>query len=227
MRDVLSRASHSREAWVRTGRVQSAAKFVESLVSGRWAPLSEAEAWASGMWDAQHGRWDEEILDQVGGGREEGRRVRGWLGEVQQQQQQAQPQTISRYMCERYGFRSDTLVHAFTMDVLATYAGMCPARGDAVVSFGPTDVMVAEVGPGPWAKDWLEREMRGEMVVVPHPWPTSGASRRYLALLSAPNADVARALVRDMYTKSWSAFDRLVAIVPPGGSIGEDWSSDY
>jgi len=27
-------------------------------------------------------------------------------------------------------------------------------------------------------------------------------------------------LVRDMYTKSWSAFDRLVAIVPPGGSIG-------
>lgn len=37
------------------------------------------------------------------------------------------------------------------------------------------------------------------------------------------NADVPRALVRDMYTKSWSAFDRLVAIVPPGGSIG--WGS--
>ena len=36
----------------------------------------------------------------------------------------------------------------------------------------------------------------------------------------ARNADVPRALVRDMYTKSWSAFDRLVAIVPPGGSIG-------
>lgn len=34
------------------------------------------------------------------------------------------------------------------------------------------------------------------------------------------NADVPRALVRDMYTKSWSAFDRLVDIVPPGGSIG-------
>ena len=34
------------------------------------------------------------------------------------------------------------------------------------------------------------------------------------------NAEVPRALVRDMYTKSWSAFDRLVAVVPPGGSIG-------
>lgn len=39
-------------------------------------------------------------------------------------------------------------------------------------------------------------------------------------MLSSRNADVPRALVRDMYTKSWSAFDRLVAIVPPGGSIG-------
>jgi xylulokinase len=37
---------------------------------------------------------------------------------------------------------------------------------------------------------------------------------------SGRNADVPRALVRDMYTKSWSAFDRLVDIVPPGGSIG-------
>ncbi|KAG6327454.1 hypothetical protein ID866_11635, partial [Astraeus odoratus] len=36
------------------------------------------------------------------------------------------------------------------------------------------------------------------------------------------DAEVPRALVRDMYTKSWSAFDRLVAIVPPGGSIGLD-----
>ena len=34
------------------------------------------------------------------------------------------------------------------------------------------------------------------------------------------NADVPRALVREMYTKSWCAFDRLVAIAPPGGSIG-------
>ena len=39
-------------------------------------------------------------------------------------------------------------------------------------------------------------------------------------LIDRRNADVPRALVRDMYTKSWSAFDRLVAIVPPGGSIG-------
>ncbi len=49
---------------------------------------------------------------------------------------------------------------------------------------------------------------------------TLHSSPEILILTSFRNADVPRALVRDMYTKSWSAFDRLVAIVPPGGSIG-------
>ncbi|KAI9510254.1 hypothetical protein F5148DRAFT_1282145 [Russula earlei] len=38
-------------------------------------------------------------------------------------------------------------------------------------------------------------------------------------MLTSRNADISRALVRDMYTKSWSAFDRLVSIVPLGGAI--------
>ena len=33
------------------------------------------------------------------------------------------------------------------------------------------------------------------------------------------NADVPHALVRNMCTKSWSAFDRLLATMPPGGSF--------
>ena len=73
--------------------------------------------------------------------------------------------------------------------------------------------------------------------IYPHPAQDPSEKRRYVAILSTRfvdllhlrdvthtrncrNADVPRALVRDMYTKSWSAFDRLVAIVPPGGSIG-------
>ena len=56
--------------------------------------------------------------------------------------------------------------------------------------------------------------------VFPHPAQDQGEKRKYIVMLTSRNADVPRALVRDMYTKSWSAFDRLVAIVPPGGSIG-------
>lgn len=58
--------------------------------------------------------------------------------------------------------------------------------------------------------------------LFPHPAQDPSEKRRYIAVLHSRNADVPRALVRDMYTKSWSAFDRLVAIVPPGGSIGLD-----
>lgn len=56
--------------------------------------------------------------------------------------------------------------------------------------------------------------------LFPHPAQDASERRRYVLMMSSRNADVPRALVRDMYTKSWSAFDRLVAIVPPGGSIG-------
>ncbi|KAG2128486.1 hypothetical protein BD769DRAFT_700943 [Suillus cothurnatus] len=41
-------------------------------------------------------------------------------------------------------------------------------------------------------------------------------------MLSSRNADVPRTPVRDMYTKSRGASDRLVATVPSGGSIGFD-----
>ena len=73
--------------------------------------------------------------------------------------------------------------------------------------------------------------------VYPHPAQDPSEKRKYISMLTSRyavdcstyslspytshrNADVPRALVRDMYTKSWSAFDRLVSVVPPGGSIG-------
>ncbi|KAG6824073.1 hypothetical protein H0H93_002601, partial [Arthromyces matolae] len=58
--------------------------------------------------------------------------------------------------------------------------------------------------------------------LIPHPAQDAGEKRKYIAVLTSRNADIPRAYVRDKYTKSWSAFDRLVAIVPPGGSIGLD-----
>ena len=73
--------------------------------------------------------------------------------------------------------------------------------------------------------------------IYPHPAQDASEKKRYIIMLTSRyielsihvfratdstlyrNADVPRALVRDMYTKSWIAFDRLVAIFPPGGSI--------
>jgi xylulokinase len=96
-------------------------------------------------------------------------------------------------------------------DNLASYLSLCPSLGDAVISFGGMDTLLTP------AAHYVPSRL---CTVIPHPAQEPNEKRRYVAQLTSRNADVPRALVRDMYTKSWSAFDRLVAIVPPGGSIG-------
>ncbi|KAF5389580.1 hypothetical protein D9757_004089 [Collybiopsis confluens] len=212
------REAWPQEVWARTGRVQVASAFLASLVCGKWVPMNEAEACATGLWvhgqGAGGGHWDEGVLDIVGGSREEGRRVRGWLGEVDVSGGGRKVGTISRYLVERFGFDSDTVVTSFTSDSLASYLSLCSADSSTgVLQFGPMDMMLTP------AKHYNPSRLYS---LFPHPAQDSAEPRRYIAVLTSHNADVPRALVRDMYTKSWSAFDRLVAIVPPGGSIGLD-----
>ncbi|KAJ7242356.1 hypothetical protein B0H12DRAFT_1132424 [Mycena haematopus] len=192
------------EVWARTGRVQLASAFLASLIAGKWMPMAEAEACASAMWSHTAGQWDEGVLDVVGGSREEGRHVRGWLGDVDVGGGARRAGNISRYL---------TSVTSFTSDGLAAYLSLAPQPSDAVLQFGPMDVMMAP------AQHYIPTRLYS---LYPHPAQDPSEKRRYIAVLTNRNADVPRALVRDMYTKSWSAFDRLVAIVPPGGSIGLD-----
>ena len=112
------RESWPQEIWGRTGRVQLASAFLGSLISGKWMSMNEAEACSTGMWvhganpnvvsspgqGSVLGYWDEGVLDIVGGSREEGRRVRGWLGDVDVTGGGRRAGNISRYLVERYGF---------------------------------------------------------------------------------------------------------------------------
>jgi xylulokinase len=182
--------------------------------------MGEAEACATGAWvhggnpnAAGQGYWDEGVLDIVGGSREEGRRVRGWLGDVDVSGGSRKAGNVSRYLVERYGFDPETIVAPFTCDFLASYLSVLPSAGDSVLSFGPMDALLTP------AQHYIPTRLYN---LFPHPAQDTSEKRKYIAILTSRNADVPRALVRDMYTKSWSAFDRLVAIVPPGGSIGLD-----
>lgn len=114
-------------------------------------------------------------------------------------------QHLSIYIC------TDTIISSFTADYLSTYLSLVPSPSDAVLSFGPMDFLLTS------APHYLPTRLFN---VFPHPAQDQGEKRKYIVMLTSRNADVPRALVRDMYTKSWSAFDRLVAVVPPGGSIG-------
>jgi xylulokinase len=105
------------EVWARTGRVQVASAFLGSLVAGKWMGMGESEAAVSGLWShgggqgqtngggpVGGGQWDEGVLEIVGGSREEGRRVRGWLGDVDVSGGSRKAGTVSKYLVERYGF---------------------------------------------------------------------------------------------------------------------------
>ena len=98
------RETWPQDVWARTGRVQLASAFLASLVAGKWTSMGESEACATGAWvhGASHnatGHWNEDVLDIVGG-----RRVRGWLGEVDVSGGSRRAGSVSRYLVECYGF---------------------------------------------------------------------------------------------------------------------------
>lgn len=99
------------EIWRSTGRVQIASSFLASLMCGTFVGMGEAEACASGLWvhsttPGTQSHWDEGVMEIVGGNRDEGRRIWGWLGEVDISGGRRRIGNISRYLVERYGFDS-------------------------------------------------------------------------------------------------------------------------
>jgi xylulokinase len=110
------------EVWASTRRVQTAPAFLASLLLGSSAALSESDACATGMWthaptppganpplpgSGQGSRWDDAVLDVVGGSRAEGSRIREWLGSVETSGGAGGGKrlgTVSTFVAERYGF---------------------------------------------------------------------------------------------------------------------------
>lgn len=96
------------EVWARTGRVQVASAFLCSMMCGTWVGMNEPEACSTGMWvhgtSSSPGHWDEGVLEIIGGSREEGRRIRTWLGDVDLSGGSRKIGMISRYLVDRYRF---------------------------------------------------------------------------------------------------------------------------
>lgn len=109
------------EAWTKTGKIQVASSFIGSLIAGQWIGMGESEAAATGMWvhggQQQDGYWDEGVMEIVGGSREEGRKIRGWLGEVDLVGGK-RVGNVSRYLVDRYGFDPGNMA-PFWLDVIS------------------------------------------------------------------------------------------------------------
>lgn len=90
------------DAWAGTERVMLASAFVATLLLGRWAPMSESEISATGLWDHPKSWWDEAMLELLAGSKEEGARLRTLLGEVERAGGKSLG-TVAPYFVERYG----------------------------------------------------------------------------------------------------------------------------
>ncbi|KAF8321157.1 hypothetical protein DL93DRAFT_2212896 [Clavulina sp. PMI_390] len=202
-----------RDAYEATDRIQLASAFIASLLLGRWAPATEAEMVGTGLWDHSKAWWDELMLQLLAGGSvEESVRLRGMLGEVERVGSKVLG-GVAPYFVDRYGISRDAFVIPFTSEHLSSYLSVLPSPSELVLSFGQTDVALTP------AKRYRPSRLYN---LYPHPAQSSHEKPRYIAGLLSRNADQPRELVRDLYTKSWSAFDRLVSVIPPGGSIGLD-----
>ncbi|KZT35969.1 hypothetical protein SISSUDRAFT_1071671 [Sistotremastrum suecicum HHB10207 ss-3] len=196
---------------IRTGRISTAASFLCSLFIRKWAPINASQACISGMWNHAANNWDDAALGVVAGEYDDVKGLREHLGAVTTD---VEAGIISPYFVERYRFDKGTTIMTFTSDSISTYLSFCPQPSDAVLSFGTTDLLMTPTSSYIPSRAYT---------LVSHPAQhPSEKQRRYVSIVTSRNADAPRGLVRDMYTKSWSAFDRLVAVVPPGGSIGLD-----
>lgn len=71
---------------------------------------------------------------------------------------------------------TETIVTPFTSDYLSAYLSVCPSPSDAVLSFGPMDVLMT---PAP---HYLPTRL---FHLFPHPAQDSSEKRRYVAILSS------------------------------------------
>jgi xylulokinase len=90
------------DGWAVTERVMLASAFLATLLLGKWAPMSESEIVATGLWDHPKGWWDESMLDLLCGTKEGTKQLMKMLGEVERSGAKHLG-TVAPYFVDRYG----------------------------------------------------------------------------------------------------------------------------
>jgi xylulokinase len=71
---------------------------------------------------------------------------------------------------------AETIVTPFTSDYMSTYLSLCPSSSDAVLSFGPMDLLMT---PAP---NYIPSRLYS---LFPHPAQDASEKRRYVAMLTS------------------------------------------
>ncbi|NXK57549.1 XYLB kinase, partial [Sylvietta virens] len=190
--------SQNPEVYKQTERISLVSSFAASLFLGTYAPIDYSDGSGMNLLQIWEKAWSKSCLDACAPGLEErlGCPVpsHSVLG------------SISPYYSQRYGFRPDCKIVAFTGDNPASLAGMRLQEGDIAISLGTSDTLFL----------WIQEPtpaLEGHILCNPVD------SQTYMALLCFKNGSLMRERIRDVCASgSWDEFSKALSSTVAGNS---------
>lgn len=186
------RAFHKRspEAYAATREIHLVSSFMASLLVGQSAAIDHGDGAGMNLLDLASGGWSEKLVTATAPGLSD--KLPGVVPS------RSQIGEIAPYFVERYGFKADTPVFAFTGDNPSSLVGMgATAPGTAIISLGTSDTVFAAMRrPHP--------DPRGFGHVFGNP------AGDFMCLICFANGSLARERVATRAGLSWQAFERAI-----------------
>jgi xylulokinase len=188
------------DAYADTARIALVSSFVTSLLAGRQTAIEMSDGSGMNLLDIRAKTWAPAALAAT-------------APDLAAKLDKPVPShkvvgTLHPYYVEKYGFRRDTMVVAFSGDNPCSLAGLrLQEVGDIAVSLGTSDTMFGSLA------DPCPSGAEGHIFVN----PVDPAA--FMAMIVYKNGSLTREFVRDAVAGGqWETFNRLVASTPPGNA---------
>lgn len=197
------------EVYETTERITLISNFIASIFLGSYAPFDASDSSGMNMMDLKENKWSNKCLEAIlNGNTEDVANLRSKLGCSENDDNIVESHKIlghvSEYFINRYGFSNECLVSSFTGDNPGSFAGLCLAENEILISLGTSDTTCFTINqPHP--------RLNGH--ILRNPLDTT----RYMGLICHKNGSLTRERIRnDCASGDWNKFSELLNSVPRG-----------
>lgn len=195
------------EHYANVSRISLVSSFLASVFLGRVAPIDISDVTGMNLWHIAKGAWHDDLLALAAGGKDGAADLKEKLGPVHEDGGKNFG-NISEYFVNRFGFKKDTSVVAFTGDNPSTILALPLRPSDAMVSLGTSTTFLMSTPA--YKPDPAYHFMN-------HP-TTAGL---YMFMLCYKNGGLAREQIRDSlntsatHSTNWDTFNSTALETPP------------